>query len=73
MRAFFLLKLKLYRTLDSLAGKANKHWLMSFYLLTDTNECQSNPCQNGGICVDGVNSFTCLCPSSKAGAMCQGI
>lgn len=22
---------------------------------------QSSPCQNGGICVDGINSYTCNC------------
>lgn len=23
--------------------------------------------------MDGVNSFTCLCPNNKVGALCQGI
>nr|CAD7258850.1 unnamed protein product [Timema shepardi] len=25
------------------------------------NECLSNPCQHGGTCVDGINSYSCLC------------
>ena len=25
------------------------------------NECDSSPCQNKGVCVDGVNSYTCSC------------
>lgn len=29
------------------------------------NECQSNPCQNGGICVDGINMYQCLCSEGK--------
>ncbi|CAH3043307.1 unnamed protein product, partial [Porites lobata] len=38
---------------------------------TETDECQSNPCQNGGICVDGVYSFSCLCSSTYTGSLCQ--
>ena len=41
-------------------------------ILTETNECQSNPCQNGGTCVDGVYKFTCLCTNSYAETFCQG-
>lgn len=25
------------------------------------NECQTNPCKNGGVCVDGVANYTCDC------------
>ncbi|KAK3088892.1 hypothetical protein FSP39_025053 [Pinctada imbricata] len=27
----------------------------------DINECGQNPCNNGGRCIDGINSFTCNC------------
>lgn len=27
----------------------------------DIDECQSNPCRNGGSCTDGLNNFTCNC------------
>ena len=30
-------------------------------LLTDYDECQSNPCMNGATCNDGTNSYTCTC------------
>lgn len=41
------------------------------YLTHD--DCQShntalNPCQNGGICVDGVGSFGCQCPAGYCGS-----
>lgn len=36
-------------------------FLFASQLLT-TNECQSNPCQNGGTCVDSYNGFICQCP-----------
>lgn len=38
---------------------------------TDIDECASQPCQNGGICVDGKNSFTCNCPAAWQGVLCQ--
>jgi cysteine-rich repeat protein len=28
-------------------------------------------CQNGGVCTDGVNSYTCSCPSGFSGVNCQ--
>ena len=36
----------------------------------NTDECSPNPCQNGGTCVDGVNSYTCQCPSGWTGTNC---
>ena len=30
-------------------------------LLSDIAECQSDPCQNGGTCIDQVNSYSCAC------------
>lgn len=34
------------------------------------NDCAINPCHNGGTCVDGINSFTCLCPEGYNDATC---
>jgi hypothetical protein len=31
----------------------------------DFDECGSQPCQNGGICVDKINDFSCACPFGK--------
>lgn len=30
-------------------------------LFSEINECESNPCSNGGTCMDGENSYTCNC------------
>jgi len=35
------------------------------------NECQSNPCVNGGSCVDGQSQFRCICPAMFYGPRCQ--
>lgn len=37
----------------------------------DIDECQSNPCRNGATCIDGLNTFTCLCLPSYIGALCE--
>ncbi len=41
------------------------------WLFPDINECASNPCQNGGVCVDGINRFTCNCPVGYTGLFCE--
>ena len=40
-------------------------------LYADINECASRPCQNGGTCVDGVNSYTCNCDVGYTGENCE--
>ena len=42
---------------------------VSFFL--DINECDNNPCQNGGSCVDGIDSYACKCQTGFYGAQCQ--
>lgn len=49
-------------------GGVKKH----FHLyVVDNDECQSNPCRNGATCIDGFNTFTCLCLPSYVGALCE--
>ena len=48
----------------------NQISICSDLLHLDIDECQSNPCQNGGNCVDGVNSFTCTCADGYTGTVC---
>jgi hypothetical protein len=38
---------------------------------TNINDCISQPCKNGGRCIDGADSFECICPSSWSGDTCE--
>ncbi|XP_027720048.1 EGF-like repeat and discoidin I-like domain-containing protein 3 [Vombatus ursinus] len=35
------------------------------------NECESEPCKNGGICTDLVANYSCECPGEFMGRNCQ--
>ena len=37
----------------------------------EVNECSSQPCQHGSTCVDGIDSYTCLCTEEFTGRNCQ--
>lgn len=41
------------------------------YLFTDINECDNNPCQNGGQCTNSEGSFTCSCTDGWEGQVCD--
>ncbi|XP_014901814.1 sushi, nidogen and EGF-like domain-containing protein 1 [Poecilia latipinna] len=35
------------------------------------NECEKDPCKNGGICTDQVANYSCECPGEYMGRNCQ--
>ncbi|KAK3083937.1 hypothetical protein FSP39_005650 [Pinctada imbricata] len=37
----------------------------------EINECDSNPCQNGGTCNDQLNSYSCTCSPGYTGNNCE--
>ncbi|CAH0395162.1 unnamed protein product [Bemisia tabaci] len=39
--------------------------------LLQADECSSNPCRNGGTCIDQFNSFQCQCPDAWEGVLCD--
>ena len=40
-------------------------------LILAIDDCDPNPCLNGGDCTDGINSFTCECEDGYSGDTCQ--
>ena len=43
----------------------------SCILPSDTNDCDPNPCQNGGACTDEVNVYSCACVAGYEGGDCE--
>ena len=45
--------------------------LLNVFLLADINECESNPCENGGTCMDLEDGYNCACELGFTGTVCQ--
>ncbi|XP_041458355.1 cubilin-like [Lytechinus variegatus] len=41
------------------------------YNILTVDECSSNPCRNGGTCIDMYDKFMCLCTSAWQGNLCE--
>ncbi|CAM2096484.1 unnamed protein product [Caretta caretta] len=46
-------------------------WTPSCWSKEDANQCDSDPCQNGGTCVDQLQAYVCLCPEEYKGKNCE--
>ena len=43
-----------------------------FYsVFTDIDECGSDPCENGGECIDDLNEYECRCKEGFEGTHCE--
>ena len=44
----------------------------SLFIFSEINDCESDPCLNGGQCNDGTNSYACNCfDTDYRGAHCE--
>ena len=39
--------------------------------MPDMDECESEPCLNGGNCSDEVNGYRCSCMTGYSGTLCE--
>ncbi|XP_077199823.1 coagulation factor VII-like [Paroedura picta] len=49
----------------------NKRTMEFWKLYTAPKSCDSNPCQNGGTCIDHYQNYVCLCPMEYEGKNCE--
>ncbi|KAM9038774.1 coagulation factor VII [Sarcophilus harrisii] len=49
-------------------NERTKHFWIQY---TDENQCASNPCQNGGTCVENFQTYICLCLMEFEGRNCE--
>ena len=45
--------------------------LFCFYPISEILECNSNPCQNGAVCFEGIGTYVCQCANGYEGANCE--
>ncbi|RXG73128.1 Fat-like cadherin-related tumor suppressor-like protein [Armadillidium vulgare] len=41
------------------------------YCNVDINECEKNPCEEGGTCINTYGGFKCMCPRNFTGSYCD--
>ena len=41
------------------------------FVLTEINECDSNPCLTESTCNDYANEFNCTCTAGYTGTLCE--
>lgn len=46
-------------------------YIFLLYIITEIDECASNPCQNGGTCTDMLNDYSCSCSPGYSDKNCQ--
>lgn len=59
----------LWRRVNNLNRKVNS--LQAIINNRDKDECESQPCQHGGTCLNLINGYHCLCPSNWEGNDCD--
>nr|XP_039269162.1 sushi, von Willebrand factor type A, EGF and pentraxin domain-containing protein 1-like [Styela clava] len=47
------------------------HWSHSSSTCQEIDECEKRPCRHNGVCSDGINDFSCSCPTGYSGKTCE--
>lgn len=42
-----------------------------FSSILDIDDCNPNPCENGGTCLDYLAMYNCTCPAGYLGDKCE--
>ena len=50
---------------------ANYFLSVFFFFFVVLDECDSSPCENGGVCLDGQNAYQCDCLDGFLGTRCE--
>ena len=45
--------------------------MVNYLLFSDIDDCVGQPCINRGVCVDGINSYTCNCVDGYDAKNCE--
>ena len=67
---YILLTILPYRLLMPYKCTIYYYYYYYYYYFIDTDDCNPNPCQNGGSCTDRVNGYRCACEAGYEGATC---
>lgn len=54
-----------------MCGVNTYHGQCFLFIPVDRDDCNPDPCQNGGNCVDGIDTFTCQCSAGLDGPTCD--
>lgn len=52
-------------------GLFQKLSIFNIHMISDIDECASDPCQHSGTCTDQVDGYICSCDSGYDGVHCQ--
>ena len=56
---------------NCISAPCRGYLLFDYTLIPDGRECSTNPCHNGGTCIEHITAFTCRCPHGYRGQLCE--